>query len=138
MSDPLEPLAWERRPIVLFASEETEETYRDQIEVLQRHASGVDERHISIFRVVGVGGEAATLEGRGPDGELNESEARALVERFEPSSPFTFVLVGKDTTEKLRSGDVVSAERLFETIDAMPMRQREMQRQRDDDDDTGE
>ncbi len=39
---------------------------------------------------------------------------------------FGVILVGKDGTEKLRSSDPVPATTVFETIDAMPMRQREM------------
>lgn len=132
MSDPLEPLAWEKRPVVLFASRADQETYREQLDNLREHASGVEERHIAIFRVVGLG-EERELSGQGPDGALEASEAQALVERFEPDRPFTFVLVGKDTGEKLRSRDLVSIDKLFGTIDAMPMRQREMDEQQNDD-----
>ena len=39
---------------------------------------------------------------------------------------FEAVLVGKDGGEKLRSPEPLTPERLFETIDAMPMRQQEM------------
>jgi len=35
------------------------------------------------------------------------------------------VLIGKDGGEKLRSAQPITAERLFATIDAMPMRQSE-------------
>lgn len=41
---------------------------------------------------------------------------------------FTFILVGRDGGEKLRSSEVVSAEKLFGLIDAMPMRKDEMRR----------
>jgi hypothetical protein len=39
---------------------------------------------------------------------------------------FAAVLVGRDGGEKLRSAEPVPAEKLFDLIDAMPMRQREM------------
>ena len=41
---------------------------------------------------------------------------------------FLFVLVGKDGGVKLRSTKVVERRRLYEIIDAMPMRQGEMKR----------
>ncbi len=132
MSDPLEPLAWEKRPVVLFASHADQKTYDSQNELLQEHTSGVEERHIAIFRVIGLGEEHGGS-GQGPDGELAAGEVQALVERFEPDSPFTFVLVGKDTSEKLRSRELVSIDALFNTIDTMPMRQREMEEQQNGD-----
>lgn len=39
---------------------------------------------------------------------------------------FAVILIGKGGTEKLRRFHPVSNSALFETIDAMPMRQREM------------
>ena len=39
---------------------------------------------------------------------------------------FVVILVGKDGGEKLRSTEVVRLEKLYGTIDAMPMRRREM------------
>jgi len=41
-------------------------------------------------------------------------------------SAFRTVLVGKDGAEKRRDAAPVTARSLFDTIDAMPMRQREM------------
>ena len=49
-----------------------------------------------------------------------------LAKTWDVSKPFTLILVGKDGTEKLRSHKAVEVETLFETIDAMPMRIREM------------
>ncbi|QED28004.1 DUF4174 domain-containing protein [Microvenator marinus] len=52
--------------------------------------------------------------------------AAELAKTWDVSEPFTLILVGKDGTEKLRSHKAVAVEMLFETIDAMPMRIREM------------
>jgi hypothetical protein len=47
--------------------------------------------------------------------------------RYEvPDDGFAVVLVGKDGTEKRRDLSPVPVAPIFETIDAMPMRQREM------------
>jgi hypothetical protein len=54
-------------------------------------------------------------------------------ERFEvPQDVFHCLLVGKDGSVKLRRTSVVEPEELFSLIDAMPMRQQEMQRKRTD------
>ncbi|MCJ8209665.1 DUF4174 domain-containing protein [Mucilaginibacter sp. RS28] len=39
---------------------------------------------------------------------------------------FTVVLIGKDGGEKLRSHQLVSTQKLFSLVDAMPMRKQEM------------
>lgn len=42
------------------------------------------------------------------------------------SDPFTCILVGRDAGEKLLSAELVSAEKLFVLIDAMPVRKNEI------------
>lgn len=42
------------------------------------------------------------------------------------ATPFTFLLVGKDGSEKFRATEMVTRQKLFATIDAMPMRKQEM------------
>lgn len=49
---------------------------------------------------------------------------------IDSSSSFTLILVGRDGGEKLRCTGVVSAEKLFGLIDAMPMRKDEIKRSR--------
>lgn len=58
---------------------------------------------------------------------MEEASAQALRETYgiEPGA-FAVVLVGKDGTAKRRSDKPVDIEALFEQIDGMPMRQREM------------
>jgi hypothetical protein len=80
----------------------------------------VRERDIVVFHIF------SRTKGFGPDGPISDDGLRRLWDRFQPAHPFTVVLVGKDTTEKLRQNEVLTAEALFETIDAMPMRQQEM------------
>lgn len=128
-SRPLQAHAWKHRPVVVFALEADDELYRRQIAILEEHAEGVGERDIIIYRVLGSAEGPDNTDSRGPNGPLSAAEARALRERFEPGGEFLVVLVGKDTGEKLRSRDHVTADELFGTIDAMPMRQREMREQ---------
>ena len=54
--------------------------------------------------------------------------ADALRRRFGvPAGEFRAILVGKDGGAKLSSGEPIASARLFEEIDAMPMRRDEMQ-----------
>ena len=58
---------------------------------------------------------------------LTKATVRRLRDRFGvPPRASRIVLVGKDGTEKHRDADLIPARSHFDTIDAMPMRQREM------------
>lgn len=48
------------------------------------------------------------------------------------SDPFTCILVGRDAGEKLLSAELVSAEKLFVLIDAMPVRKNEIKKKTGD------
>lgn len=116
----LEQHAWEHRPVVVFAPSDEAPAYRRQNELFSSHRARLAEREISLYRVFREGTS------RGPTGDLSDAAERRLRRRFEPGDGLTVVLVGLDTTEKLRTDGVLEAEKLFETIDAMPIRQREM------------
>ena len=59
--------------------------------------------------------------------EDGSDESAAARSRFRvEDGAFAAVLVGRDGGEKFRSSEPVPAEKLFGLIDAMPMRQREM------------
>jgi hypothetical protein len=121
--EPLAAHAWEHRPIVVFAPSPDDETLERQMELFEAHRAGLDDRDIVVYRVF------EDEKPRGPDDVEPQEVADALRRRFQPTNPFTVILVGKDTTEKLRTDDVLQIEKLFDTIDAMPMRQREMKRE---------
>jgi hypothetical protein len=42
---------------------------------------------------------------------------------------FTFILIGKDGGVKLRANEPISKEKLYRTVDDMPMRKSEMKQQ---------
>lgn len=114
----LEQHRWRQRLVLVF-TDEPDAAWRRQLDILDRHRGGLDDRDLVCYRLVGETGE-------GPAGPLETDAARALRRRFEPEG-FTVVLVGKDGGEKERWHAPVAAETLFGVIDAMPMRRREME-----------
>ena len=145
----LERHEWKQRLILIFAPSPKHEAYVRQ----RRSLSGMDgegaiyegermeqalrERDLLSYHVMPPGIQGSQIEGisRGVRTEeettwrpLNDDAARELRERFDVGEEdFQVILVGKDGTEKLRKkGEVLEPERLFEVIDAMPMRKREM------------
>ena len=117
--------AWERRPLLIFAPSPDAPLVRDQRAALAAEKSGLVERDMVVIEVIR---QQVTIDGQPVDPLANPSmNATALRQRYgvgEDES--TVLLVGKDTGVKLQDSRAFSANTLFTTIDAMPMRRREM------------
>lgn len=98
---------WEARPVLIFASDPQDADFKDQISELREAKEGLLDRDIVVL----------TDTNPGANGTLREE---LDVEGFE------IVLVGKDGAIKLRKDQPLTARALFEKVDSMPMRQREM------------
>ncbi len=87
--------------------------YEKQHRLLQDHEPGFEERDLltTVF-----------LETVDSNAEAAGARAAHNVE----AGGFAVVLIGRDGTQKYRSNTPVTAHALFEKIDAMPMRRREM------------
>jgi hypothetical protein len=110
--DPLARHRWRDRVLVVVAPDAEDARLAGQRRIVRDAGRGFGERDLAI--VEGVGGTV---------------RADALRRRFGlDRGSFAAILVGKDGGEKLRSSSALPAERLFETIDAMPMRRDEMRR----------
>lgn len=114
---------WSDRVILLFAPSPEHAAFQRQNSLLDEARPGVSDRDLVVYRL---------FEDRGvdPRGQpLPPASVRSLRRAYQPSeNGFTFILVGKDGTEKLREKSVVSTEELFGLIDRMPMRREEMRR----------
>ncbi|MEA1830577.1 DUF4174 domain-containing protein [Methylobacterium durans] len=112
--DPLAGHLWKSRILVISAPAPEDARLRAQREALASARAGAAERDLVTLEAVGGGAEAAALRRR-----LNL-----------PADAFRAVLVGKDGGAKLLSAEPIPPERLFATIDAMPMRRDEAQERR--------
>ena len=101
---------WRNRLILLFAASAEDPAYTEQRDVLEAVTEGLLERHVVVLS------------------DTDPEAAGALRTRFKPQG-FEVLLIGKDGGVKLRQRQPVAAETLFATIDAMPMRRREMDKQ---------
>ncbi len=102
------------RQVLLFYTDRGLEKQKAQSKILDAHQKDIGERDIKVQRF--------------SYSETNFAEWKKW--NIDTASPFTFILVGRDGGEKLRSGEVVSAEKLFGLIDAMPMRKNEIESSR--------
>lgn len=100
------------RNIWIFATDAGNASFITQKSIFSKDVAGLKERDIQVHEVLGL--------------KSNE----AVFKKYKASAQsFTFVLVGKDGGEKLRSNCPVTLQKLYATIDAMPMRKAEMKRQ---------
>lgn len=118
---------WEHRLLLVFAPPDAGETVEGQKEAFDGQEAGFRDRDLLLV-TVGTEGQGRLRETPGASGRpLTNASIRRLYDRFDiPSDSFRVVLVGKDGTEKRRNTEPVTARSVFDTIDAMPMRQREM------------
>lgn len=99
------------REIWLFAADAGNASFITQKSALT-DAAGLNERDIIVHEIVGF------------------KAHQAMFKKYKASpQKFTFILFGKDGGEKLRSNQFVSKEKLYRTVDEMPMRKEEMNHQ---------
>ncbi len=113
------------RPLLIFAGANdarAEQQYGD----VTNHARQAMERDI---RVVMLTPMTILRDGPvSPEAHVSTEEQTRLRRRFHIApDDFTVILIGKDGGEKLRSSTPIPWNKLAVTIDAMPMRQAEMQ-----------
>jgi len=114
--DPLKPLQWKARALVVSAPRKDDSGLRAQDAILSADVDGQADRDLKVIRLVGPQGPAGV-------------EAAALRERLSlPPDRFEVVLVGKDGAIVLRRRQPVSLGELFDRIDAMPMRRDELRK----------
>ena len=112
---------WQHRILLVFTPSTDSSQYRQQMQAWQADVAGTDDRNLKLVQILGTG--ESQVDGR----LLSSASAERLRQQFGITpEEFAVILVGKDGTEKQRSQTPVDLAMLFRTIDAMPMRQREM------------
>ena len=110
----LEDLKWEKRVVLIFASDGFDENLIAQQEILKNDKEGYAERDLVVLTYL-----------------LADKDGQALRQKYNiQKNQFTFLLIGKDGGQKLIKNEVVKSKDLFDLIDSMPMRQSEMRRRK--------
>ncbi|TXM64711.1 DUF4174 domain-containing protein [Methylobacterium sp. WL120] len=112
--DPLARYRQVSRVLVLSAPDAGDRRLVAQRATIAAARAGLSERDLVVVEAVGGGGDAEAIRRR-----------LGL-----PADAFHAVLVGKDGGVKITEPEPIAPQRLFSTIDAMPMRRDEMRRQR--------
>ncbi len=118
----LESHKWEKRLVLILTDQTDNENYRKQVEEFKNHPDGINERKILVYHITP---ESFKIELS--DAKWQKAETDYSVYKKTDSQP-EIILIGLDGGIKLRANEFLSAQELFATIDAMPMRRQEMER----------
>ncbi len=120
-ADELASVRWQYRPLLVFTPSGTDARLSRQTTWLADAAEGLAERKLAVY-IVEPDRVFTTFGAPAPD-----AGAASLRRRFRiPDDAFRVVLVGLDGGRKFELDAPVETERLFQVIDGMPMRQREL------------
>jgi len=115
---------WKDRLVLIIAEDENNKTFQQQLTELQKHQQGLKERKLVIYQIL------PTKYSTGFE-EENWQQSSELYHKYKAKkSGFRVILIGLDAGKKLEQTKILSAEKLFNTIDSMPMRQAEMRKNR--------
>ncbi|MEM8855113.1 MAG: DUF4174 domain-containing protein [Pseudomonadota bacterium] len=122
----LSSVRWEYRPLLIFTPSEDDPRLSRQTTRLADDAYGMRDRRLAVYvverrRVFTLFGAPAP-----------QASAKLLRRRFGVADEtFKVVLVGLDGGAKLTASEPVDAAQLFDRIDGMPMRRRELEQRRE-------
>jgi hypothetical protein len=121
--DTLDDLRWKHRVLIVLHTDASDTAVHRQMEWWRTEQAEADERELLLI--------TADANGTGMIGSdpLRQALAEEIFARFHRTGrDFQVILVGKDGPEKERWHEPVPMDRVFQLIDAMPMRQREMRK----------
>jgi len=118
----LDRYQWRKRVLVVSGPAQDQQKVQDQLEAVSATREAFEERDMVL---VVLRNDAASTAG---DRFLTGEEVDTVREALDmPPEAFALRLVGKDGTVKLSRGEAVPMTEIYELIDSMPMRQREME-----------
>ncbi len=112
---------WKNRLVVVFADTTSNNRHRKQLEILKEEKAGFKERKLQLILALPGKYREIFPESSGWIQDPDLYKYRRLA-----SEEFEVILIGLDGGVKKRQLFVLTAEKLFEEIDSMPMRQAEI------------
>lgn len=111
---------WKNRVLLIISEKVNSESYKKQINILKNNNEALLERKLVIYHI---------LPKKYKLNNENWVASSNLFKRYNSKDEtFKIVLIGLDGSVKLEENNVISAEKLFSIIDAMPMRKSEIRR----------
>lgn len=127
ISPDLADYQWKYRLLLVFPSSASDPSYLELKQNLQQFRAALEDRDLLVFHLLCADGAVDHTHPFSPEAIRSLRQHYAV-----PDENLTLILIGKDGGEKARQIGDFNLQALFERIDAMPMRQREMRERRQD------
>lgn len=112
---------WKDRLLLVISKSEKDTLFQKQINVLEEKQSELQDRKLVVYSITD---EAYKT---GFKSQEKWTKSTMLFDSFNPrKNPFKILLIGLDGDIKLEQKELLSIEKLFNTIDSMPMRRTEL------------
>lgn len=113
---------WKDRLVLVLAENKYNQKFQKQLDELQKDQKGLNDRKLIIYQIL----PDKFTTGLKAESWKNSSE---LYQKYKTrDQDFQVLLIGLDGGIKLDQSEILSLEKLFSTIDSMPMRQSEMRK----------
>lgn len=110
---------WKDRLLLIITEDENNEKFQKQLTEIQKHVSGLKDRKLVIYQILPKKSSTGFQ-------ETWKSSTELYKKYRSRDGDFRVILIGLDGGEKLVQTEVLSVQKLFNTIDNMPMRQSEI------------
>lgn len=118
----LDDFQWKNRLLIIYADDQKSSDLEEQLTEITQKQEDYYERDLNVIILKNQNVEIWN------SNENHNLQFNKIIKELniEETQPYQNLLIGKDGGVKLRSNSPISNEKLFRTIDTMPMRQREM------------
>jgi hypothetical protein len=120
-SQNLDKHQWKHRVLLLFAQDSEVEKYKAQLEAFDSNKEAFKDRKLIIYAIL-----PEHFRGSEQTDDTWIKGSKLYSKYNSKKLPFKIILIGLDGGVKLEQTEVLSPQKLFETIDAMPMRRSEL------------
>jgi hypothetical protein len=118
----LKDFQWKNRLLIIYTEDEISSQLENQLSEITQNKERYKDRHL---KVIFLKDQKFNILGSDKPNQLEYTELIKEL-NIDEGQGYRNFLIGKDGGVKLREVGRISTEKLFDTIDAMPMRQREM------------
>jgi hypothetical protein len=115
---------WKNRIVLIITNNENSKMYQDQLELLKTSKAGLQERKVMVCRAM----PSQFTFGYGNFTWIHYPNIYDKYHDYKSAVNFEVLLIGLDGEVKLRQTEMLDIEKLFSTIDVMPMRRAEMEK----------
>lgn len=118
----LDDFQWKNRLLIIYADDQKSSHLGEQLTEITQKQEDYYERDLNVIILKNQNVEIWN------SNQNHQLDFQQIIKKLkiDANQSYQNLLIGKDGGVKLRSNSPISNEKLFRTIDAMPMRQREM------------